>query len=275
MRFFNHFVNKLFDIFLLPCNYLWDIVAIMLISLLTALIALIAYKYLSDSEKIKRTKGYIKGNILAIRLYKDFALEIVLSFFKSLWHILRYFMLNFVPLIVLIPVLFPVFLQMDLRYGFRPFNVGETIDVKLKLNKNFFDQGGEVGVKSSLVKEFKSPVYIPALNEVSLRVQGAKKGFGTISFICGEDKVNKSISIEDKSSPSQGLSSWKGKYSFYKSLLNPLEDSVKKGSIEEISINYPRKKIPFLFFNTYWWVYYLILVFIFALALKKKFNVEF
>ena len=122
-------------------------------------IVLIVYKKISSPETIKITKEKIKANILAIRIYKDFWRVILSSFFKSMFYTAKYFSLNLVPLLVIIPILFPVFVQMDVRYGMRPFRVGEEMIIKAQVSQE--PQGLDIKLlESGNIKPKMNPVFI-------------------------------------------------------------------------------------------------------------------
>ena len=122
---FNYFLTRGCDLLLAPFAKLPPFWGILFLSLLTSLFVLVVYRAVSSPKKVKDTKNQIKAHILAIRLYRDFWKIIVVSFFKSLYYTGKYFVLNLFPLLLVLPLMFLLFVQMDIRYGMRPFRVGE------------------------------------------------------------------------------------------------------------------------------------------------------
>ncbi|HNX96352.1 MAG TPA: hypothetical protein PKK12_01605, partial [Candidatus Aminicenantes bacterium] len=110
-----------FDLLLAPFARLHPFWGILVCSLLTSIVALLSYRWFSRPDSIRRCKDQAKASILAIRIYRDSWQVLLVAFFRSLWFTLRYFALNLVPILAVLPVLFLLFVQMDIRYGRRPF----------------------------------------------------------------------------------------------------------------------------------------------------------
>ena len=132
IQIINYFITRFFDILLYPFGFIPEFWGILFLSVLMSFFVLVMYKYISSPRGIKEAKDKIKAHILAIRLYKDFWKVNAVSFFKSLFYIFKYFTLNMVPLLVIIPILFPAFVQMDIRYGMRAFKPGEEVVIKAR-----------------------------------------------------------------------------------------------------------------------------------------------
>jgi hypothetical protein len=281
----NNLFTKVFDIVLTPFRILGPFWEIVFLSILSALIVLIVYKYVSSPAKIKDTKNKIKSSILAIRLYKDFGLVIIGSFFKSLYYTGKYFVLNFGPVLIILPFLLIPFFQMDVRYGMRGFEPGEEIVLKA----SFLQSLGELEVKlqdSEYYTKVMNPIFIDSfdmegepIREVNWRLKAQKKGSGVFRIQVGADTFLKNLVI-GRSSETLSNSRfyfenpdfWQFWYPFVYPVEKALEES---GPVQEIWISYPGKTIPFLILDTHWLVYYLILVVIFVFALKNRFGVEF
>jgi hypothetical protein len=244
-------------------------------------VVLVVYKYISSPRAIKDTKNKIKANILAIRIYKDFWKVIVGSFFKSLFYIFKYFTLNLVPLLVIIPILFPAFVQMDVRYGMRPFRVGEEIIIKARFAQD--PNGLEVELlENGNFKPKMNPVFINAfkdddkkepIKEVNWKMEATEEGMAAIQVKVFERVFEKSLLIGDFRG---ALSNKKLKDSKIDHLIYPVEGLLKEAHVlENIYIQYPGKYVSFAGIETYWWVFNLVLVVIIVLAFRKRFGVEF
>ena len=171
----NHFLTRGCDLLLLPFAKLPPFWGILFLSLLTSLFVLAVYRAISSPRRVKETKNRIKANILAIRLYRDFWQTIVSSFFKSLFYTGKYFVLNLLPLLVVLPLMFLLFVQMDIRYGMRPFRPGESITVKASF-------AGAIGAAEAVIaptagfQAVMNPVYIDALREVDWKLRALQNG---------------------------------------------------------------------------------------------------
>ncbi len=266
-------VNRIFtgavELLILPFKPLPPIWSLLWLSFLSSLLILFVFRLLSSPSKIRRAKDLIKANILAIRIYRDQWVVILRSFTMSLWHTLRYFLLNLLPLAVVIVPLFFLFVQMDIRYGYRPFAPGETTVLKVKVREGrelsdikLIEKHGEY---SSLVE-----VNVKALSEKDWKVKIAGPGYFEIDL--GGERVKKSYQVGEGLYP---LSLRKYCRPGLHLLLYPAEKLCKSSDIEYISLKYPHRSISFLGVKTHWLVWYLLFVLIIVLALRKTFGVEF
>ncbi len=244
-------------------------------------VVLVVYKYLSSPTAITEAKDKIKGNILAIRIYKDFWKIIVLSFFKSMFYTFKYFLLNFGPVLLIIPILFPMFAQMDVRYGMRPFNVGEEItvrsaysadpaslDVKLEENATFKQK-----VNPVFINAFQDEAKTKPIRQVSWRLQAEKEGETKIQIKVKDKVYEKTLVIGDSKA---ALSNKKFAQSDIAHFWYPAEDLLKDSNdLQYVYFAYPGRNVDVLGFEIHWIILNLILVVIVVLAFKKKFGVEF
>jgi hypothetical protein len=268
----NYFLTRGCDLLLAPFAKLPPFWGIFFLSLLTSLFVLVVYRAVSNPKKVKDTKNQIKANILAIRLYRDFWKTIVGSFFKSLYYTGKYFVLNLIPLFLVLPLMFLLFVQMDIRYGMRPFRAGESIMVKAGFNV----EPGAINVEIQSNPHFHSvmnPVFIDSLREVDWKLEAGANGSTAIAIKVDGATVSKNLVIGDNLPV---LSNKKMAASSLEHFIYPVEKLLAPpSSLKFISIQYPARSISFLGFRTHWLVYYLALTMIMALALKNRFGVEF
>ena len=277
----NYSITKFFDFFLYPFRFLSDFWGILFLSILVSLVVLIIYKYVSSPQKIKQAKNQIKSSILGIRLYKDFWKVITGSFLRSLFYTLKYFILNFGPVLIIIPILFPLFVQMDVRYGMRPFKPGEVFAVKAAFNANVNDLKIDM-LENKQFQPVMNPVFINAyrdenrtipIREVNWKLKMTGEGTTDILIRVNDRVFDKSL-VSGKYSGA--LSNKKFEKSSIEHFIYPVEKLLAGSQyLKSISIRYPSKSVSFLGIRTHWLVYHLILVLIIVLALRKRFGVEF
>lgn len=270
---FHLFLTRLCGTILDPLDGLSPFWGILLLSAATSLAVLWGYSLISSPEKIKRAKNQIKAHILAIRLYRDFWRVIVSSFFKSLFHTLRYFALNLLPLLILFPVLFLIFVQMDIRYGMRPFLPGERFAVKAKWDGGINSATVELEA-DSLHRRVMNPVFLRALDEVNWKLEAVKEGGGVITIrVLGDPSVSKSLVVGTRIG---ALSNRRLKAPSWLFFLYPAERPLPAASrLRSVAIEYPSRRIRFLGVSAHWLAYYLVLTFLMVMGLKKRFGVEF
>ncbi|MCP4152452.1 MAG: hypothetical protein GY757_32235 [bacterium] len=281
----NIFFTRVFDVVLYPFGFIPPFWGILFLSIVMAFVVLYIYKYLSSPSAVKDTKDQIKAHILAIRLYRDFWKIIVSSFFKSLFYTFKYFILNFGPVLLIIPILFPAFMQMDIRYGMEPFKVGDEIVIKAAFSQNPNEMEIEL-MENEYYKTKMPPVFINAyreytkdgkreggpVQEVNWKVEALKEGNVALQVKIGGKVFEKSLVIGDFSG---ALSNKKYSSSQAGHFIYPAEPLADAQGLEYFYIQYPGKEITFAGITTHWILFNLILVLIVVLAFKNKFGIEF
>ncbi|MCP5101824.1 MAG: hypothetical protein GY950_00510 [bacterium] len=277
----NYFITRVFDVILYPFGFINEFWGILFLSIFMSFFVLVIYKYISSPTGIKNTKDKIKANILAIRLYKDFWKVILASFFKSLFYIFKYFTLNIVPLLVIVPILFPAFVQMDIRYGLRPFQVGEEIvikaafsqdpnnlDIQLHENGNFKPKMNPVYINGFRDDDKKEPI-----KEVNWKVNAVEEGTAAIKITAADRTFEKSLLVGKFRG---ALCNEKYRESSWWHFIYPSEALFPgAGELEEIHIRYPGRNVSFAGIEMHWLIINLVLVLIIVLAFRKRFGVEF
>lgn len=268
----NRLATRACDLLLLPLAKLPAFWSVLFLSLLTSLFVLLVYRWISSPARVRQAKQRIKAHILAIRLYRDFWQTIVASFLRSLFYTGKYFLLNLGPLLAVLPLLFLLFVQMDIRFGMRPLRVGESVLLKARLS------GGAGGRDATVLpgtgyRVAMNPVCIDALGEINWKIQATAPGRAAVAIRVDGVTVRKSLDVGPRL---VALSNRKLAASSPAHFLYPAEGLLEaSGPIQSLAIRYPAQSVSFLGLRAHWLVWYLLLTFAFALALKKRFGVEF
>ena len=123
MNAFNGLVTSLFDVLLMPLELMGMELALILVSGIFGVLALVVFKYISSQKGIKGAKDKIKAHMIAIRIYQDDLVIVAKSIAKVLARNFQYLSLNFGPFIPLAPIFVVVLAQAVVRYGFEPLEV--------------------------------------------------------------------------------------------------------------------------------------------------------
>lgn len=269
---FNYLVTRGCDLLLLPFAKLPPFWGILFLSLDTSLFVLVVYRWISSPAKVRETKNQIKANILAIRLYRDFWRTIVGSFFKSMFYTGKYFVLNLFPLLAVLPLMFLLFVQMDVRYGMRPFRSGESITVKARFHSGIGAMNAEIQ-PNPYFRPAMNPVYIDSLREIDWKLKAGRDGKTDIAVTVNGATASKSLVVGNTLS---ALSNRKLSASSLTHFIYPVEKLLEAPTpIRSITIQYPARSVSFLGLHAHWLVWYLVLTMVIVLALKNKFGVEF
>lgn len=276
----NHLFTKLFDSLLSPFKNVNDFWPVLILSVILSFIILFLLKYISFPKKIVEAKEKIKANIFAIRIYKDFWKVILLSFLKSLFYTLKYFLFNLAPFLIIIPLLTPVFTQMESRYGTRPFNPGDTVVFKSDFKRSI--KNAEIVLaENTHFKRQMNPVFMDyydkdkkkRVHQINWKIKIDKEGLTTIDVNAFGEKYSKRLVIGDYK---LSLSDVKYDVSGWGHFLYPSETLFgESAAIKSLSINYPGKLIDFLGIRMHWLIWNLIIVVILILVFKDRFGVEF
>jgi len=123
MNALNRLLTAAFDVVLWPLEKLGAATALIVVSGVFGVLALLAFKYISWQKGIKAAKDRIKGHMIEIRLYQDDLVVVGKAVSKVLGRNLQYLALNFGPFIPLaIPFVF-VAAQFVVRYAYDPLPV--------------------------------------------------------------------------------------------------------------------------------------------------------
>ena len=71
MNALNGLLTKIFDVILVPLEFMGNEMALILLSGIFGVLALVVFKYISSQKGIKAAKDKIKGHMIAIRLYQN------------------------------------------------------------------------------------------------------------------------------------------------------------------------------------------------------------
>jgi hypothetical protein len=123
MNALNRALTGFFDLVLAPFELIGDRTALVIVSGVFGVLALLAFKYISWQKGIKAAKDRIKGHMIEIRLYQDDLAVVGKSVGKILWRNLQYVGLNFGPFIPLAIPFFIVASQFVVRYAYDPVPV--------------------------------------------------------------------------------------------------------------------------------------------------------
>src|SRR6187455_539089 len=97
MNAVNHAVNTAFDWLLAPLAFLGPELALIVVSGIFGILALILFKQISSQSGIKRAKDRIKGHLIEIRIYQDDLAIVTKAIGKVLARNFQYLAYNFGP----------------------------------------------------------------------------------------------------------------------------------------------------------------------------------
>ena len=240
------------------------------LSALTGVVMLVAFRYVSNQAAIGRAKDDIKANLLALKLYRD---ELRVTFqaqWRLLWAVLRLQRYILTPvLVMLLPILLGL-AQMGIRHQWRPLQPGEQTLIRMRLAGN---AGNPIQVElepnTGAVAEV-GPV--PGGGELVWQIRGGKPGRHALRFNTGGHVIEKELVVGtdfQRVSAARVGPDWTGQ------LFHPAERRLPAdGPIRSIEITYPG--VDSWIYGANWWVlYFFVISMAVALLLKPLFRVRF
>ncbi|MSR63785.1 MAG: hypothetical protein EXS08_15270 [Planctomycetes bacterium] len=183
MNALHHILTRIFDLLLTPLEWVGDGFALVLVSGVFGVLALLLFKQISWQVGIKSAKDKIKGHMIAIRIYQDDLGVVFGSVVKVVLRNFQYLGLNFAPILPLFAPVVLISAQLVVRYGFKPLRVvsGDEAGEMLPGRGTML----EVRMKSSRREEVsKLSVELPAhLKALSPLVRNARDGIAVMEFV--------------------------------------------------------------------------------------------
>jgi hypothetical protein len=255
-------------------------VALIPISVLTAIFALVVYKYTSKQERLAEVKDQMFAGIFEIRLFNDNLILILKAVGTVLNNSGRYLALSIWPamVIMMIPIIF-VIAQLQFHYGFDGFKPGDEVLLKVTLTppdgQESFETGApkpsaELDLPSAIHQETPA-VWVPSQGQLACRLRVEEQGEFEIGITVAGNSVTKSLDATDVTTRRAPVRTDSG---FLNQLLYPAEAPLPGGAgFVSISIDYPEATIPFLFIDWNWLILYLVLMIVLGFVFAKPLGV--
>lgn len=270
----NRAVGSLFNLIFLPFSSLNPWLAMLAISLLTALLMLFIYKKTSNQEGIKRVKSRIKASLLEIRLYQTDLRTQLGSQKELLAANLQYLLYNLKPLLVMIVPIFLMLAQLNLWFASRPAAPGETFLLKARFMKTVDLERLRLDLEAPAGLTVETPpVRIIDEAEVAWRLKVTGQVREPLVVQVNGERYQKIIPA------GKGrllrVSSVRVKKNPWQELLYPGEKPLPADSLlERLELTLEPRRLNLLGIGFHWLVAYFLLSIILGLALKGLFRVE-
>lgn len=257
MNAVNRLTTAVFDVLLAPLEFFGDAVALILVSGIFGILALLVFKQISWQAGIKATKDKIKGHMIAIRIYQDDLAVVFGSVVKVLLRNLQYLGLNFGPILPLLAPFVLILAQFVVRYAYQPLPVvseaelahrlpgrGTMVEVRAKKGH----EAELADLRLELPDNFRalSPLARTTADGIAVQeIAAVAPGAGEIRLLIGDQVIGtKAIVAGDEIPRRMQPQRVAG---FWSAWLFPAEDTFSSGSpIESVSFAYPERDLGFL-----------------------------
>lgn len=242
-----------------------------ILSVLTAVVALLAVRWTSNQAAIRRAKDRIGAHLLAVRLFPD-QLRVVLRAYLALFgNTLLYLKLSLRPVLFLALPLLLLFVQMEAYFELKPVPVGDDFLVRVTLRDAALLSAAQLALPQDVLQQ-APPLRIAADNEVDWKLRAVDAGLHAITLRIEGNSLTKQVAA---GKGFERINAARERGGFWARLMHPGEEALPAaGVVERIEINYPERNLSLAGWETGWVWPYLVMTLLAALLLKGVLRTE-
>ena len=265
-------MGRTLDVLLSPFRSLPPMVGLSVVSLVTALVVVLAFRATSNQQGLADVKRRMAAALFEIRLFNDDLPAVFRAQAELLRHNLTYLRLSLVPMLWMIVPFAILVAQLDARYGYTGLKTGEPVLLKVSLRDGVAPASGGAALDAPPQVSVLTPaVFFPASNEVVWRIRPDAEGAYELTARIGSESITKSIEASDdvvRRSPVRVAAG------FWEEFMNPAERPLPPGAAATaISVPYARRTFRILRWDADWLVVFFIVSTLLAWLLKKPLRV--
>lgn len=285
MEMVNSVLRAVVSACLYPFRGFPPLVGLTVVSLVTAVAALLVFKATSNQDGLAAIKRQIHASLFEIRLFNDDLRAILRAQFDLLKHNAKYVGYSLVPMLWMIVPFFLLFAQLQFHYGYAPVEPGKPVLVEAHLA-----DGWESGTPVEDVDGFTKPVaslsasdgvrvetptlWAPEIRELSWRVVAEQPGEHEVTVEVGGQSYTKRLVAGAEEAGQGQISPIRPDHNLLEQLLYPAEPPLAAGPIESITVSYPATKFFGVQAPWMWAIVWLGLMTIFAVLLRNRLGVS-
>jgi len=270
LAFLNPICTALGDVVYAVLSPLPVWIGLSLISALTGVVMLAAFRHTSNQKAIGRVKDDIKANLLALKLYKDELRVTFQSQARLLWAIVRLQRYVLTPVLLMALPMLLALAQMGIRYQWRPLRSGEQTLITMR-----FGPGAGKSLEVSIGPHPGIAVEVgpvPGGDSYVWRVRGGTPGRHTLQFRVAGETIEKELVVGDGF---ERVSALRPNAVWTDQLFHPVERRLAaKSPARSVEILYPSVD-SWVYGADYWVVTFFIVSMVVALILAPLFKVRF
>jgi hypothetical protein len=272
MTALNGLFVRAFDVLLAPLAGLPPLPGLALVSAVTAIALLLAFKATSDQRRLTRVKRSIHAGFFEIRLFADDVPTLLRTQLEMLRHSLTYLRLSLVPALWVILPLALIVSHLEFYFGYDGTVPGRAVLVKAALRGDAESDATPLTLEAPSAIGVDTPaVWFPAAREVLWRITPKMEGEYSLEVHLGDQVFSKTLRVSNRVGRRSPLRLAGG---MWDQVLYPSEDPLPDdGVLKAISVQYAPRAIRILGWDTSWLVAYVALTMAFMLALRRPFGV--
>lgn len=247
------------------------LVGLAVVSLIVAIAMLTVVRAASNQPRLIAVKRSLQACVFEVRLFNDDAVAMLRAVGEMVRHNLTYLRLSMVPVLWMIVPLGLLVAQLQFHYGYDGLEVGQQALVKVRV-RNMAGEPPTMTAPPGIRIETPA-VWIPSLREAAWRIAPEQPGDYELTVQAGGQVFTKTVRVSSSTAIVR-RSPLRTDAGFVNQLLYPAEPPLPDGAqVESIAVTYPRRDVSVLGRGVHWIVVFFALSMVFALALRRRFNV--
>jgi len=247
---------------------------IVLISILTGVGVMFAFKYTANPRALRSAKDAIQSALLGIVLFRHDTRTMFAEEGRLVRGSFRYMLAGLKPLAFVIIPMVAIFAAIELYAGFGPLPVGSSAIVTAQSPGADLGPLADATLSGNGVEVETEPLRIPATGEVCWRVRADEPGEHTLTLSAGGQTVDKSLIVGDDRRP-VSVSLHRVRGGFEHVLIRSDEPLIPLDApVAAISVDYPETLVDLGVVRLHWIWATLIIATIAALIVKPILKVE-
>jgi type II secretory pathway pseudopilin PulG len=241
------------------------LIFLLVVSVLTGLVMIVLFGYLSDQNAVRRAKDQLRAQLLAVRLFQDQPQVVLRAYGRIVTGTGRYLKVSFKPLAIIIVPMLALLIYCDRYLGSLPFQTNQPILLKARLDKADALDNVALRLPPGLA-ESAPAVHIADNNEVDWRLVASSEGNYTVNVLTDGQEIGKQVVV---SSNLAHLSECRLRGRFWQRLLDCAEPALPANApVSLLAVNYPSRDIDLGPWTTNW----LVVFFVVSLAAAPLFK---
>ena len=275
MTVVNRVLTRLFDAAMWPLDRLAPMAGLVLLSLVTAVAVLLAFKWTADQRALVAAKRAMQAAIFEMRLFNDDLAALLRAQAEVLRHTLTYLRLSLAPTLWLAVPMLALLLHTEFRFGYTGLTIGEAALVKAR-----FAADSGTFVVGTLSPSLEAPdaidvetpgVLLPSEREIAWRIRPRAAGSYDLRLHVGGTVLIKTLLVSDAVARRSPV---RPDTRLVNQLIYPSEPPLPTSTgLTAITIGYPERPFSVAGWNIGWAGFYLALTLGLALVLKRPFGV--
>jgi hypothetical protein len=263
---------RAFDLLLAPLSALPPLAGLLVVSLLTAVILLMAFKRTSDQKRLTTVKRAIQAGFFEIRLFADDVPTLLRTQLDMLRHGITYLRLSLLPALWVLVPLAVLVSHLEFHFGYSGLVTGRPALVKAVLERDADSSMSPASMDAPPAVRIDTPaVWLPGAKEVVWRITPQSKGAFTLQLHLADQVIAKTLRVSDAVGRRSPLRPSEG---FLEQFLYPSEAPLPAGGpVTSIVIDYPSRDVSVFGWESNWLVVYLAFTMVFMLVLRRPFGV--